>query len=47
MERIYFRTGCILLDKVLGGAKNILGVPAGKFINIVGDKSAGKNISFK
>ena len=42
MERIYFRTGCILLDKVLGGAKNILGVPAGKFINIVGDKSAGK-----
>ena len=41
-EVIYFRTGCMLLDKVLGGNKGILGVPAGKFINIVGDKSAGK-----
>ena len=41
-ETIYFRTGCVPLDKVLGGNKGVLGVPAGKFINIVGDKSAGK-----
>jgi len=41
-ETIYFRTGCMPLDKVLGGKKGVLGVPAGKFINIVGDKSAGK-----
>lgn len=42
MEKIFFRTGCTVLDKLLGGNKNVLGVPSGKFINIVGDKSAGK-----
>jgi len=42
VEPIYFQTGCTLLDLVLGGAKGVLGCPAGKFINIVGDKSAGK-----
>lgn len=41
-KQIYFRTGCIVLDKVLGGAKGVYGIPAGKFINIVGDKSTGK-----
>jgi RecA/RadA recombinase len=41
-NRIYFRTGCELFDMVIGGNKNVLGVPAGRFINIVGDKSAGK-----
>lgn len=41
-ETIYFRTGCEVLDKLLGGNKDVFGVPAGKFINIVGDKSAGK-----
>ena len=41
-ETIYFRTGCEVLDKLIGGNKNVFGVPAGKFINIVGDKSAGK-----
>lgn len=41
-KKIYFRTGCMVLDKVLGGAKNVYGIPAGRFINIVGDKSAGK-----
>ena len=41
-KQIYFRTGCTVLDKVLGGAKGVYGVPAGRFINIVGDKSAGK-----
>lgn len=39
---IYFESGCRLLDLVIGGKKNVFGVPAGKFINIVGDKSAGK-----
>jgi len=38
----YFSTGCDLLDMVVGGAENVFGYPAGKFINIVGDKSAGK-----
>jgi RecA/RadA recombinase len=41
-EKLYFQTGCKLLDLVVGGAKNVYGFPAGKFINIVGDKSAGK-----
>ena len=39
---IYFRTGCKLIDLVVGGNKGVYGFPAGKFINIVGDKSAGK-----
>ena len=37
-----FLTGGKLLDMVVGGAKGVYGFPAGKFINIVGDKSAGK-----
>lgn len=41
-KQIYFRTGCTLFDKVIGGAKGVYGVPAGRFINVVGDKSAGK-----
>ena len=41
-KHIYFRTGCELFDMVIGGNKNVFGVPAGRFINIVGDKSAGK-----
>lgn len=41
-NQIYFQTGCSMLDLVLGGKKGVFGVPAGKFINIVGDKSAGK-----
>lgn len=41
-KQIYFRTGCIVLDKLLGGKKGVYGVPVGRFINIVGDKSAGK-----
>ena len=42
MEPIRFDTGCTLLDLVTGGAKNVFGIPSGRFINIVGDKSAGK-----
>lgn len=41
-KRIFFRTGCIVLDKLIGGKKDQFGVPVGRFINIVGDKSAGK-----
>jgi recombination protein RecA len=41
-EPIYFQCGCELLDLVVGGSKGVFGIPAGKFINIVGDKSAGK-----
>lgn len=44
-KRIFFRTGCIVLDKLLGGKKGVFGVPAGRFINIVGDKSSGKTFS--
>lgn len=42
MNNIYFKTGCKLIDLVVGGAKGVYGLPSGKFINIVGDKSAGK-----
>ena len=42
MEQIRFNTGCTLLDLVIGGAKGVFGIPACRFINIVGDKSAGK-----
>lgn len=41
-NQIRFQTGCKLLDMVVGGNKNIYGFPSGRFINIVGDKSAGK-----
>lgn len=41
-KSIYFQTGCKLLDMVIGGNKGVFGSPAGKFINLVGDKSAGK-----
>jgi RecA/RadA recombinase len=41
-DTLYFNTGNTLLDLVVGGAQNVYGYPAGKFINIVGDKSAGK-----
>lgn len=41
-KTIQFQSGCTALDLVLGGKKNVFGVPAGKFLNIVGDKSAGK-----
>lgn len=37
----YLSTGCTLLDLVVGGGKG-LGFPAGKIVNIVGDKSSGK-----
>lgn len=42
MNKLYFRTGCKLLDMVAGGAEGVYGFPSGKFINIVGDKSSGK-----
>ena len=41
-KTLYFSTGCDLLDMVVGGAPDVFGYPAGKFVNVVGDKSAGK-----
>ena len=41
-EPIRFRTGSDLLDLVVGGDKGVMGFPCGKFVNIVGDRSAGK-----
>lgn len=38
----YFRFGCKLIDLVTGGAKGVYGVPDGRILNLVGDKSSGK-----
>ena len=43
-DKIMFKTGCRLFDMMVGGNKGVYGVPSGKFINIVGDKSAGKSL---
>jgi recombination protein RecA len=40
-KELWFRTGCDLLDLAIGGGLG-LGIPAGRILNIVGDKSAGK-----
>lgn len=42
-EREYMRTGCDLLDLLLGGDKGVYGLPFGSILNIIGDKSAGKS----
>ena len=41
-ERPYFKTGVKLIDMVMGGEKGVYGNPAGRILNIVGDKSTGK-----
>ena len=41
-SKIYFSTGCDLLDMVTGGDKGVYGFPSGRFVNIVGDRSSGK-----
>jgi len=38
----YARTGCLLLDLIIGGGRG-LGIPYGRIINIIGDKSSGKS----
>ena len=40
-ETTYLTTGCTLLDLVVGGGLG-MGLPAGRVVNLVGDKSAGK-----
>lgn len=40
--KIYFSTGCTLLDLTVGGGFG-MGFPAGVIVNVVGDKSAGKS----
>jgi len=42
-QDIRFSTGSTILDLIVGGASGIFGYPVGKFVNIVGDKSAGKS----
>ena len=41
-EDIWISTGCDLMDLAVGGGRGY-GYPAGKIINIVGDKSSGKS----
>lgn len=41
-DTVYFQTGVKLIDMVMGGAKGVYGSPAGRILNICGDKSAGK-----
>lgn len=43
LNQIRISTGCDLLDLVVGGGEG-MGYPAGRIINLVGDKSAGKCI---
>lgn len=40
-ETTHLSTGCTLLDLVVGGGKG-MGFPAGRIVNVVGDKSSGK-----
>ena len=42
MSKVQFQTGCKLFDMVIGGNKGVYGSPSGRFINVVGDRSAGK-----
>lgn len=42
-QQEYMRTGCDLLDLLIGGDKGVYGLPYGAILNIIGDKSAGKS----
>lgn len=39
----YIRTGCDMLDILLGGKKNAYGIPAGTILGVWGDSGAGKS----
>jgi RecA/RadA recombinase len=41
-SRIYYKTGCRLLDIMIGGGLGI-GIPGGTIVNVIGDKSSGKS----
>lgn len=41
-DSVYFRFGCMLIDLITGGDKDVLGVPGGRIFNLCGDKSSGK-----
>ena len=41
-NRPYFKTGVKLIDLVMGREKGVYGNPAGRILNVVGDKSSGK-----
>jgi len=42
-DKQFFSTGCTLLDLVVGGGQG-MGIPAGKIVNFIGDKSSGKTL---
>jgi len=42
-QDILFSTGGTILDLIVGGMPGRMGYPVGRFVNIVGDKSAGKS----
>lgn len=42
-EKERFRTGCDLLDILLGGEKGVFGLPFGTIVNIRGDSGSGKS----
>lgn len=42
VPRVYYKTGCRLLDILIGGGLGI-GIPGGVVLNIIGDKSSGKS----
>ena len=41
-ETTYFQYGCKLIDLTTGADKGVYGSPAGRIVNVVGDKSSGK-----
>jgi RecA/RadA recombinase len=43
-ESVYYKTGCTLMDLAVGGSKGVFGFQGGKWVNLVGDASAGKSL---
>lgn len=43
VERDRIRTGCDLLDILLGGEKNVFGLKSGSIVNVRGDSGSGKS----
>lgn len=42
-EPVYIRTGCDLIDILLGGKKDTFGIEAGTILNVRGDSGSGKS----
>ena len=43
VEPVYIRTGCDLLDILLGGKKDVFGIQAGTILGVWGDSGSGKS----